>query len=65
MKWALRDAVAFCILLGSICPACMATDPKLANQNTGAGGILTEQAATDLFNALDLARPDSVPSRSR
>ena len=56
MRWALRFSVAFCIFLGSICPACMATDPKLANQNTGAGGILTEQAATDLFNALDLAR---------
>jgi Heparinase II/III N-terminus/Heparinase II/III-like protein len=56
MRWALRFSVAFCIFLGSICPAFTATDPKLANQNTEAGEILTEQAATDLFNALDLAR---------
>ena len=58
MKWAPRDAVVFCILLGSICPACMATDPELASQNTAAGHILAEQTTTDLFNALDRARPD-------
>jgi len=58
MKWAMRDSIAFCILFGSICPTCMATDLAFGDHDSGSSNILTSEVAADLFNALDLARPE-------
>src|SRR5580698_5074514 len=61
MKWALRNSIAFCVLFGSLCQPYMARNPLFAEDDRGAGNILTERAAADLFNALDLTRPELAP----
>ena len=61
MNVALRSAIALCILVPSAIPVCMATTPTLLDDNTGTGGVLTAQAASDLFNSLDLGRPELAP----
>jgi hypothetical protein len=57
LKSALRGSVALCIILGSKCRTCLATGPQLVTADTKTSQTLNAQAATDVFNALDLSRP--------
>jgi hypothetical protein len=58
MMSALKSSAVLCVVFGSICSTCMASGPPFADPDRGARDILTAQAAADLLNTLDLARPD-------
>lgn len=57
-KCVFKSGIALCIIFKTICPTFTATAQQLYGHDTKPRQILTVQAATDLFDALDLARPE-------
>jgi Heparinase II/III N-terminus/Heparinase II/III-like protein len=58
---ALMRRIAFCTLCATLCTSCLAEELRLVSGDPGAGDILTEQGQIDVFNALDLTRPELAP----